>query len=137
MTQLKLAEQIAREAHKNQFRRDGKTSYITHVEKVVELLCVDSDKIVAWLHDVIEDTDETYRSLIDRGISQNIVDSVLQLTKTISSKDYNDYINKLKFSIDRSVVNVKVADIVANLIDKPTDKQIKKYTIALSILSYQ
>ncbi len=137
MTQLKLAEQIAREAHKNQFRRDGKTSYITHVEKVVELLCVDSDKIVAWLHDVIEDTDETYRSLIDRGISQNIVDSVLQLTKTISSKDYNDYINKLKFSIDRSVVNVKVADIVANLIDKPTDKQIKKYVIALSILSYQ
>jgi hypothetical protein len=53
-----LAEQIARKAHVNQFRRDGVTPYITHPEAVVKKLGTESDDVlaVAWLHDVLEDT---------------------------------------------------------------------------------
>lgn len=47
MKQSELAEQIARKAHAGQFRRDGKTPYIKHVESVVAKLAGQCDEIKA------------------------------------------------------------------------------------------
>ena len=52
---LMLCETIARQAHEGQFRRDGVTPYITHVESVVSRCSNKYEKSLAWLHDVIED----------------------------------------------------------------------------------
>ena len=54
---VRLAAQIATDAHRGQFRRDGVTPYISHPEAVAKR--VEGDDLaeaIAWLHDVLEDT---------------------------------------------------------------------------------
>ena len=57
-----LAEKIATEAHKGQFRADGKTPFIEHPKAVAAFFSDDEWqlKVIAWLHDVIEDTKVDY-----------------------------------------------------------------------------
>lgn len=133
MNQLQLAESIARKAHTGQTRRDGTTPYIEHVEKVVSLLEYDDDKIVAWLHDVLEDTLETMESLLIKDVDDYYADNVLRLTKQKGEHYFNDYLVRIKGGV--SCTRIKIADIVANLTDKPTPKQINKYVRALNILA--
>lgn len=135
MNQLQLAESIARKAHAGQTRRDGVTPYIKHVEKVVSL--VGDNKVlqcIAWLHDVIEDTKYTLQRLIDLGVEMSIVNAVDILTHK-KNWSYTKYINEIIIQGEESIEKVKIADIVANLTDKPTPKQIDKYVQALNILA--
>jgi len=78
-----LAYQIALEAHRGQYRRDGATDYIEHPCAVAELFESDNKqaRAVAYLHDVIEDTRVTPEDLIARGIPPSVVEAVLLLTK--------------------------------------------------------
>ncbi|WMS88751.1 GTP pyrophosphokinase [Pleionea litopenaei] len=125
---LDLVENISREAHLGQYRKNGKP-YIEHVIDVVSKLKDDDiAKAVAWLHDVLEDTDMKESDLLDAGVSKNIVDIVLLLTKK-REQSYDDYINKVrKHEIARKV---KIADIISNLNDNPGNKQILKFSKAL------
>jgi len=59
---LTRAIHIASEAHKNQKDKVGKP-YITHVMRVMERCKSDDEKIVAVLHDVVEDTEITLDDL--------------------------------------------------------------------------
>lgn len=55
-----LAEKIAGEAHQGQYRRGGVVSYIEHPKAVVDRVGADPEaRVVAWLHDVLEDTEVT------------------------------------------------------------------------------
>ncbi len=130
--QLKLCEGIARKAHKGQMRRDGKTPYIKHVEKVVSLVDDEDLQCVAWLHDVIEDTDYTAQHLSDAGVDQFIVWIVGQILTHRKDMPYLLYIEAIKGS--EAAKKVKIADIVANLSDSPTSRQVVKYHRALFIL---
>lgn len=128
---LKLAEKIAREAHRDQYRKDG-SPYIEHVEKVVNQLAENNDaKIAAWLHDVLEDTDMTRNELKQAGISESVVDVVELLTKR-REQNYNEYIEQVKTS--DLAIKVKKADIIANLSDNPGNKQMVKLAKALIAL---
>lgn len=131
LDQLKLAEQIARKAHKGQFRHDGKTPYITHPEKVVSLLEHREEKVLGWLHDVLENTDVTKEDLENNGIEMMYINMLDILTR---HKDelYMSYIKNIGNEV--VATKVKVADIVANLSDNPTKNKIKEYTEALSFL---
>jgi len=129
--QLKLAEQIARRAHRDQFRHDGKTQYIVHVENVVDNLISRDEKILGWLHDVLEDSSMTKEDLFNNGIAECYIHMLDILTK----KNHEIYINYINNLMDNVVAKtVKVADIVANLTDKPTRNQIKKYTKVLTFM---
>jgi hypothetical protein len=58
--QLKIAEQIAREAHRGQRRTIGrKEDYIEHPKRVASHFSTEESQIVAWLHDVLEDSNLT------------------------------------------------------------------------------
>jgi (p)ppGpp synthase/HD superfamily hydrolase len=142
--QLILAEKIAREAHAGQFRRDNKTPYIHHVEKVVENLNLFFDesynksytqaqmdyvRCIAWLHDVVEDTKLTFDDLAKMRIYEEIIQNLERLTH---KTDYFDYIRELSHYKEASIV--KICDILANLCDNPTEKQKAKYAKALSII---
>jgi len=135
MSELVLkAKQYATVAHMGQFRRDGVTPYIKHPERVVEILAGKDEvtRAVGWLHDVIEDTTTTYQDLQDEGFHSEIVNAVVLLTR-VDSANYKIYLKAL--SEDPIARTVKIADMLANLTDSPTPRQIKKYTEALLWIS--
>lgn len=121
-------------AHSGQFRRDGKTPYITHVYAVEQRVSHLDNKYraVALAHDVLEDTNVTAHDLIANGIDVDIVNAVTILTK-IDSVSYDEYLNLVK-SNDLAR-NVKIADMLSNLADTPTIKQIRKYSKGLLFLT--
>lgn len=132
MTITVKAEEIARRAHTGQFRRDGVTPYVTHPERVAKRVAGDLDvEAVAWLHDVLEDTAEAEQSLLDAGIPSHVVDAVKVLTKS-PTVGYEEYLASIKNN--PLALKVKVQDMLDNLSDSPTEKQIVKYAKGLLIL---
>lgn len=133
MDLIKLAKDIATMAHAGQVRRDGVTPYIAHPARVAMRLRYHGDSVIAaaWLHDVLEDTTETPESLIAAGVPSAVVSAVVLLTKT-PLVSYDDYIAAISKNTIAS--NVKVADILDNLSDAPTNMQILKYAKSLLVL---
>ncbi len=130
--QLAKAEIVARKAHEGQYRRDGVTPYIKHVEAVVSRVSTPQEKIVAWLHDVIEDTNVTKEDLLDMGFDGQIVKAVVLLTKT-EGYDLQKYLEAIKANPLAKMV--KVADMRSNLADSPTKKQIERYSNGILYLT--
>lgn len=132
MNQLELAKGIAIAAHRGQYRRDGNTPYIMHPEAVAAKLVNETEEVqaIAWLHDVLEDTDETPSSLHSKGVTESIIMSVVALTK--NDEPYMEYLHCIRN--DRNAAAVKIADMLHNLSDSPTPKQIVKYCKGLLYL---
>ncbi len=125
---LARAEEIARAAHKGQSRKDGRP-YIEHVEAVVRQLPDDSDtRVVGWLHDVLEDTGMSRQDLEKSGIPDRLINEIQLLTKK-REEQYPEYIDRIKASA--LATQVKKADIIANLLDKPGNRQIVRFAQAL------
>ena len=82
----------------------------------------------AWLHDVLEDTDETSSSLAEKGIPAGVIHSVDLLTKK-GDRSYDDYLDLVL--TDPTATQVKVADMLSNLAGNPTHAQIRKYAYGL------
>ena len=134
---LKKAEDIATVAHKGQFDRCG-VEYINHPRAVASYVDNPKEKIVAWLHDTIEDTAITEADL--RPVfGDEITDAVVALTKT-EGEDYFDYISRvIKNPLS---ARVKIADLTHNMkpdrITHPTEedqKRMEKYKKAYGIVS--
>ena len=126
---------IAIKAHAGQYRRDGVTSYIYHVYEVAKRVNkFDEDHIcVALLHDVIEDSDITSYDLLKEGVPMHIVTAVSLLTKPkYFEMTYKKYLVEIKKN--ELARRVKIADMLSNLADDPTDNQIKKYAKGLDFL---
>jgi len=122
---LELAISIALEAHKGQKDKGG-NPYILHPLAVMNRLETTEEKIVAVLHDVVEDTDVTLSQLRVYGFSEEIVEAVSLLTKS-EEESYEEFVKKtLKNRISRSV---KIADIKENMkierIKQPTENDYK------------
>jgi len=128
-TLSELAEEIARRAHAGQFRRDGRTPYIAHPAGVAAKVGNNEIRLaVAWLHDVLEDTAETPATLAAAGMTAEVIEAVLCLTKQ-PEDSYEVYLlGVLNNPLARAV---KIADMLHNLSDHPTPKQIRKYAGAL------
>ena len=129
------AYSLARTAHRGQFRRDGVTPYIIHPIDVAQRVKRRGGgsfaQAVAYLHDVLEDTSVTLHDLVYAGFSVSIVDAVLALSK-LNGIDYDEYLLRVKQN--HLAREVKIADMLSNLSDAPTDKQIKKYAKGLAFL---
>jgi (p)ppGpp synthase/HD superfamily hydrolase len=128
---LALCERIARKAHEGQFRWDETTPYITHPERVAAACVGVDEKCVAWLHDVLEDTDVELFDLADEGVPFCVMDAVQALTK-VKGEAYEDYLKRVK--ANGLARRVKIQDILDNLGDTPSSKQVKKYAGALKYL---
>ena len=134
---LDLAVKVATKAHKGQVDKGG-NPYIHHPEAVAESLTSTESKIVAYLHDVCEDTSITLDDLMNMGFTYRIVNSVRLLTKT-DKLTYEQYLNRLRY--DYAAREVKIADLKHNMdlsrIPEPTEKdyaRIEKYKKAVSFL---
>lgn len=138
MSKYELALKIATDAHKGQVDKAG-VEYINHPLKVASLVYNEKEKIVALLHDTIEDTYITEQHLIDYGFSNEIIEAVKVLTH---SKDvpYMDYIQKIKGN--KLARKLKIADLTHNSdltrlknITEKDRKRCEKYKKALMYLS--
>ena len=96
-------------------------------------------KIVAVLHDVLEDTNTTVDELYELGCDNDIVEAILALTKLKGESRTEAAKRTLQNPIARVV---KIADITDNMdlsrIHSPTDKdfeRIKEYQLVRDILT--
>ena len=135
---LQLALNIATKAHEGQLDKAG-DPYIKHPIYVASLVNTETEKIVALLHDVVEDTNVTLNDIKKYGFGEPITEALTLLTHN-KNIPYFEYINKIK---NNSVAkNVKIADLTHNSdisrINKPTKKDLErtvKYKKALEILT--
>lgn len=134
-----LALQIAQKAHAGQVDKAGK-DYILHPMTVASYMDTDIEKTIAYLHDVLEDTDVTVDAL--RKIFPNeIVDTLITLTHR-KDESYFEYIQRVSKS--KLAKKVKVADLLHNLditrIKEPTKQdyeRLEKYKKAIIYLTTQ
>ena len=127
MSNYELALKIATEAHKGQVDKAG-VPYINHPLTVASLVETEEEKIVALLHDTIEDTSITEQDLLNYGFSNKIVEAVKLLTHN-KNVPYMDYVAKIK---DNELARkVKIADLTHNSdlsrLKEITDKDKKRY----------
>lgn len=108
---LEKAIQIAVNAHVGQKDRTG-APYILHPLRVMHSVNAIDAKIVAILHDVVEDTPVTFDELIEAGIPKHLVITLRLLTHS-DNLSYEDYIARL--SENSLAVKVKLADLKDNM----------------------
>lgn len=134
---VELAHEMARRAHEGQLDK-GSVEYIRHPEYVAAQLEDPREKIVAYLHDILEDTDlkvETIKECFGEEISEAV-----RLLTHKKGEDYFEYIEKIKKN--RLSMAVKIADLNHNCqverIPHPRLRdyaRIEKYKEALRILA--
>lgn len=75
MANQQRAREIAVESHKNQKQKDG-SPYALHPIRLSLTLETEEQKIVALLHDVVEDTDWTFDDLVGEGFSESVIEAL-------------------------------------------------------------
>ena len=108
---LEKALVIAAKAHEGQTDKSG-VPYILHPIRVSNRCRTDEERIVAILHDTIEDTDVTPDYLLSEGFPKSIVEAVLSVTRN-KNESYDDFILRSKLNpIGRQV---KIHDLEDNM----------------------
>ena len=137
-SQSEKAYKIAKKAHLGQVDKAGE-DYIKHPEKVASFVKTDEEKAVAYLHDVIEDTELTLEDLNKYDFSKEVLEAVDIITKK-RGEDYQSYLNSVKKN--KLARAVKLADLRHNSdltrLIKVTEKDIKrkeKYQKAIDFLN--
>ncbi|MDE0922358.1 HD domain-containing protein [Aurantimonas coralicida] len=137
MSTIERATAIAMHAHADQVDKGG-APYITHPARVSLAVDGNDAKIVAILHDVVEDSEWTLEQLRDAGFSEAVVNAVNALTHR-SGEDYFDAIRRAK--ADPIARIVKLADLADNSdrtrLNEITDRderRLEKYAEAREIL---
>jgi len=115
--------------HSGQKRRNG-NPYIIHPIRVSQEVHSITEKVVALLHDVIEDTKTTLQE-VEEAFGTEVADAVEALSRR-KGEEYLAYIRRVK--LHPIATSVKIADISDNLSDSPSDSAIVKSADALEIL---
>lgn len=133
----KLALNLCFEVHKNQKDKSG-LPYVFHPFHLAEQMDDEKSVIVALLHDVVEDSDMTFKELEDMGFDDDIIDALKLMTHE-KDVDYFEYISKIKSN--PIATKVKLADLRHNSdstrLEKLTERDIQrenKYKKAIDML---
>lgn len=143
MLLLEDAVSFAAKKHKGQLDKEGQP-YILHPLRVMGMMETKDERIVAVLHDILEDTKTRPEELRKLGLNAKLIDAVEALTRR-AEEDYFDYIRRVKKN--RLARRVKLADIADNTDIKRTgwqkvpqktrERLKKKYAAALCILKFK
>ena len=137
---LERAIEIAVEAHKGVLDKGG-SPYVLHPLRMMFAVTTDEEKIVAVLHDVVEDGEDwDFGRLEKEGFSTEILNALRSVTKITEDEDYDNFIERaLRNPIGRQV---KIADLkdnldvtrIGELIERDM-KRLNKYKKALARLT--
>lgn len=140
MSTLARALEIAREAHAGQVDKAGHP-YIEHVLRVVDAVDGQDAKIVAALHDVLEDCEDwsSWR-LIEEGFAYDLVIDVDRLTRR-PGEFQDNYLFWIEW-VGGVALAVKLADLrdnsdparLALLPEETRERLARKYAAALAQL---
>lgn len=111
MSLLEKAILIAVEAHRGQTDR-ARQPYILHPLRLMTRMRTEEARIVAALHDVVEDSPWTLEELRQAGFPDEIVDAVDALTKR-EGEAYDEQVNRA--ATNALAREVKLADLEDNL----------------------
>jgi (p)ppGpp synthase/HD superfamily hydrolase len=137
MATIERARAIAESAHAGQVDKAG-ADYITHPLRVCDAVTGEDARIVALLHDVVEDSDWTLEGLREEGFSDAVVDAVDALTHR-SDEDYFDAVRRAR---DNELARgVKLADLADNsdrtrlgTVTEDDERRLRKYAEARAII---
>jgi (p)ppGpp synthase/HD superfamily hydrolase len=111
MTQtLERAIAIAAAAHAGQVDKGG-APYILHPLKVMLRMTTLEERIVAVLHDVVEDCDISLDDLRKEGFSEEVLSAIESVTK-VPGESYEDFVERAAQNPIGRVV--KLADLEEN-----------------------
>ena len=126
MATLERAIEIAVHNHKGQKQRNGQP-YILHPLRLMLNVDTDDAKIVAVLHDVVEDTSYTFADLEKDGFSKDVL-AALKLLTHDKDEPYEPYVEKI--AQNPLAKKVKLADLRDNMdvtrLDKLEEKDTKR-----------
>ena len=126
MTLLEKAISIALEAHCGQKDGDG-SPYILHPLRMMARVETGTQKIVAILHDVVENTDWTFKDLEQKGFSKKVLKSLDCLTRR-RGESYKKFVKRA--ASDPVAKRVKLADLLDNMdvrrLEKVTPKNARR-----------
>ena len=136
MGTVEEAEAFATKMHEGQTDKAGRP-YIEHPRAVASKVDGEKEKVVAWLHDTVEDTPATIEQIREM-FGDEIADAVAAMTHD-KNIPYMDYVRNIKKNpIARKV---KMADLshnmdlsrLANVTDEDLER-VEKYKKAYEIL---
>jgi (p)ppGpp synthase/HD superfamily hydrolase len=135
---LEKALALALKAHKGQ-KDDNGAPYILHPLRVMEGVRTPVEKIVAILHDVVEDTDYTFKDLRKEGFTKEIIAALDCVTKR-EGEDYEVFVRR---SAGNPIARqVKFADLEDNMrllrrgeVDKKSLSRLNRYMRAWRYLA--
>lgn len=126
---------FATEKHMRQVDKSDQP-YILHPLRVMENCPNIETKIVAVLHDVLEDTDTTKEDLLE-FLPEYIVDSIIAITK-VENEAYEDYLKRV--GNNYYATQVKLMDLKDNMnlnrLEKIEMKDMKRYLKYRKALEY-
>ena len=122
---LSKALMLATTKHDGQFDRGG-VPYVMHCLKVLHYTKSDDEEVqmIAVLHDVVEDTDVTYKLLNQMGFSERVIEGIRCLTK-IPGESEEEYLAKVMSNQD--AIRVKLADRRLKGVTEKDIRRIEKY----------
>ncbi|MBO7079970.1 MAG: GTP pyrophosphokinase [Bacilli bacterium] len=107
----------------------GGLPYSIHMLYVYRHVDTIEEKVVALLHDIMEEKNITEEELLDIGFSKKIVDDIKILTR-VKPSEYNDYIDDIVKNGSKEALTVKLADVKHNMdmsrIKNPTVKDYER-----------
>ena len=132
------ALKLVKTAHAGQTDKGG-IAYINHLLTVAGGVSGETEKTVALLHDIIEDTPTTLDGLRKQGFPDEVIAAVDCLTKR-KGEPYEGYISRVKSN--PCATRVKLADLrhnmdtgrLSNITDKDSER-VKKYEYAVAYLT--
>ena len=138
---LELARQLAKEYHKGQVDKAGIDYFSGHIMSVVNGVNTVEEKIVAYLHDTLEDTELSYFDLMVLDFSDKVINGVIFITKD-KKESYEDYLKHVKsHELSRAV---KLSDLTNNMdlsrlkkITEVDNRRLEKYKKAYKYLKEQ
>ncbi len=140
MDMLSNAIALAATAHAGQ--RHGRGTQIEHCLRVMMQMDVDDEKVVAVLHDVIEDTNTTFQDLENACIDSYLSSMIGILTRR-TEEDYFDYVRRCRRTeLTRKVKLADNWDNGSRLLDSGMSvtkvaSLIKRYAKARRILNFE
>lgn len=130
---LERAIGISREAHRGQVDKGG-APYVDHPMRLMNRATSTAAKIVAALHDIVEDSCLTLADLSAEGFPSSIVEAIDHLTRR-PNETYEAFIERI--SLHPLAVEIKLLDLednmnVGRLRSVTTDdmKRLKRYSAA-------
>lgn len=129
------AIEFAAKAHAADYDLDGNPT-ILHPLAVGMMGNTEAERIVGFLHDVVEDTKYSFEDLADEGFSEEVI-SALRLLTHDKDTPYMTYLEQICLSGNMTAVNVKINDLKHNLARGRAGghtKCVEKHTEALAYM---